>query len=1218
MPLQIDYEVLEELSKGEGLNQLQNIFVSLISELIDYLKLNPLYQDIKIMLVKENLGKGKKTSILDLGVERIFTQKEKLLIRIYESYIKFLPFILLREAYYSFLPKEISKSIKICINQIIENDLSKLIATKEWKKVIRDLLVDRNYLHSQFDKLQKFFKIEAKDPFENSVQFFLKDIRENALLIKNENIKELYDLIFERYSYKTSKSLFNKEIIETLYTLIQLFYDEKSYLSLFDYQILLRELKDRMQLDPDISIRKFIENLQWINKCSSIAPSYEIFDNTIDLSTITCFLKFNPLLEKNKIKKIMEEWPFIYSPKFSENTFAKEISLSFIIPKIYISDLLGYFNKLKSSGYIIEKQFYLLSKKTTFLNLNYFTDISNTKRVIDPSSVNYKKKYEIEHNMEYLSESNPFPLSMFDFVILDRVKNVSVTGLTFDKRIETLNAIKEDIENELRKQINFIKEFKNNFNKILLIGELRKQFLQLLDENQSLGFFYLYKKLHNILTYLNLIQNILSNNPEIDNVYKLKNFLDRRNFSQIIEENLIFLDRNIEKIVFHDFIPLFFKSSALFRQEVEKIVSFYNLLDSCYNLKIFNINDIKKLVEDYEIKGSVLVEKICEKKESRIKASFKSKRSFKITNQMIESTIDKFLNLSIPVIKPYLINTILTSTFAKYYPIIVLEDTVETREKLKKLKIYFPRIFIFEMSDLITRKRYIWIQIYCVNIIEKEIFISILNNSFNKSILLERRYFWRGMQTSWKYQLKDFYDFQNKRFFYIKDFFEQLFVFSQGILGNELKWPKYQLNNKFHEIFWSNETSIENLVITVKNRVNYQNVNFNLKEFKKLMKFLNDMEVFILDHSKFAEIKVKKFFQEYIHSINFVPRFRSFNFSQYHLYIRPFDYTSFDFRILFINSFQKIKYPGAIESNQIVFCSYLFPFRTPNKSYLNWYIKSKKKVSEYCLFYKKKFYEILHFTYNLTKDGWDYSSIRFKSYVQNVLFNPSYEPKIQSIREFDFETINDSDVYGPESKEFNALSQIYKRYSIDIKSYIGTKKYTTINYITDLLKKKLIFPYLSLKNLDFQDRVSIILPNVKKEFNEKIIKIFSFFNMCHIHEIEGEFYIYGFEDIITFENGFLIEIWFPKCEMDEFFEVFDLIFQYFEIKHYLILTDLIDGKHLLKSVYGNLEFLDSYNPLKNLIWNDKDKIWMNHKLFNEKFEPIYPDLLYGEKKKFNI
>ncbi|MFX1556977.1 MAG: hypothetical protein ACFFC9_06970, partial [Promethearchaeota archaeon] len=178
-----------------------------------------------------------------------------------------------------------------------------------------------------------------------------------------------------------------------------------------------------------------------------------------------------------------------------------------------------------------------------------------------------------------------------------------------------------------------------------------------------------------------------------------------------------------------------------------------------------------------------------------------------------------------------------------------------------------------------------------------------------------------------------------------------------------------------------------------------------------------------------------------------------------------------------------------------------------------------------------------------------------------------------------------------------------------------TKKYTTIDQIKYLLKRKLIFPYLSLKNLDFEEKILIILPNIMKKFNEELIKIFSFFNLCHIYEIEGEFFIYGFEDIKQFENGLLIEIWFPKCELDEFFEVFDLIFEYFKIKHYLILTDLVDGKHLLKSVYGNLKFLEEYNPLKNLIWNDKDKIWMNHKLFNEKFEPFYPDLIYGNKKE---
>ena len=54
---------------------------------------------------------------------------------------------------------------------------------------------------------------------------------------------------------------------------------------------------------------------------------------------------------------------------------------------------------------------------------------------------------------------------------------------------------------------------------------------------------------------------------------------------------------------------------------------------------------------------------------------------------------------------------------------------------------------------------------------------------------------------------------------------------------------------------------------------------------------------------------------------------------------------------------------------------------------------------------------------------------------------------------------------------------------------------------------------------------------------------------------------------------------------------------------------MVEGKILIKNVYGKLDFLESYNPLKNLIWNNKDQRWMNHKLFGENFEPIYPDLI---------
>ncbi|MFX0024844.1 MAG: hypothetical protein ACFE8M_00395 [Candidatus Hermodarchaeota archaeon] len=1202
MPLQLEYEILEFLSKGKILNQTQYVFNKMISEIVDYLKLQPLYRDIILKLLTEDKFEVKENiSILDFAVRRIF-QNEKLIIEINETYRKFLPFILLREAYYCFIDKKASKLVKICINQIVENDLRTLSAYKEWKNLIRDILVDSDFMGYQYDKYQKFFNIEAKEPFENPVQFFFKEIRDEALLSYDVNIKSFYDIIFERYTFKTSRSLFNPDIVETLRIIIYLFYLTKSYINISDYQTLFKRFKENQQIDTKLSLRKFNENLQWINKSSSIAPSYDVSYSPLELCRLRCTIKFHPLLEKKKIKTLLEEWPFYLSQKFSENSFATEMFLGLILPKIYLKDLLKFFENLEESGYIIQKKLYLTLSQASIINLNYFTDISNLRKIIDPENINYKKKYEIETLLEYPIVYSSPPLSMFDFIVLERGKFVSITGLTFDKRIETLNAIKEDVENELRKQSTINKEFKDGFNQL---SKYKSQFLQFLNRNQEQGFFHLRSKLNRILCWLNLFGDILNGNPQINNIYQFQKFLNT--FSLNIEDHLLIRDEKIKRNIYTHLLPLYFKSRQSFREEVEKLNVFFNVLNACYSLKIVDLNEIKRIANYFNI-----AEEIYHKREKIYENGFKSVSSYKITNEKIESTIERFLNNHPPIIKPFLINTILTSTFAKYYPDLILKNTRETREKLKKFKIYFPRAYIYEMKDLATKRNYLNINLYFLNIKEKGLFISILYSYFKDSVIKIKRYFWSGLIRASLY-IKDFYDFKNNQYFYTKHLFEELYIYSQKILGKKLKWPEYPMNNEVKDLLWSGRKNMNDLVNTVNKRVLLQDINFNLGELDNLIEFRKNLETNLLNISRFRYAKAKRFFKRCIDSIKILPSFQKFGFSQYYLYIRPFHYNEVDFRLLFQNNFQKIKYSSCFETIPSLIHKSIFPYRTPNKSYLNWLIKSKKNVSEFCLFCKKKIYDILHFNHNLTKEAWHYSSLRFKLYIQNILFNPSYEPKIENIRVFDLDTLSNSEIYSPKSQEFIALSQIYNRHSIDIKSYLGTKKYTTINYITDLLKKKLIFPYLSLTNLDFQEKVSIILPNVKNEFNEKIIKIFSFFNICHIYEIEGELYIYGFEDIRPFENGFLINIWFPKCEMDEFFEIFDLIFQYFEIKHYLILTDLVDGKQLLKSVFGNLVFLNSYNPLKNLIWNDKDKIWMNHKLFNEKFEPIYPDLLYGEK-----
>ena len=160
-----------------------------------------------------------------------------------------------------------------------------------------------------------------------------------------------------------------------------------------------------------------------------------------------------------------------------------------------------------------------------------------------------------------------------------------------------------------------------------------------------------------------------------------------------------------------------------------------------------------------------------------------------------------------------------------------------------------------------------------------------------------------------------------------------------------------------------------------------------------------------------------------------------------------------------------------------------------------------------------------------------------------------------------------------------------------------------------LLNKDLIFPYISLKNIGLQDKIYIILPDLNRETIDKLIKIFSFFNYGFVYEIEGQYFIHGFPTEKQFKNGLMIEIYLPECELSELERVFDLLFEYLKINDYLILNDLIQGDDLIKSVFEDLNFLNSYNPLKNFKWDEKTEEWVNPKLFNEKFEPKYPELL---------
>lgn len=625
------------------------------------------------------------------------------------------------------------------------------------------------------------------------------------------------------------------------------------------------------------------------------------------------------------------------------------------------------------------------------------------------------------------------------------------------------------------------------------------------------------------------------------------------------------------------------------------------MINLCNNLKIFKLDSIKRLIEDPRN-----IDAIYKKKELKLKKKYEAIKSREITSEEVEKKIDKFLTNNPPLIKPNLINTFTYSHISNFFPIFLFRSTEKSKELINEFKVYFPHITIVESTDLFSKEEIIYVEVYSpnLNFKEKFQFYSIIFNNFKESVILGNRYFHSGYLPV--FSMKSFYDLESKRFFYTKDLFNHFLDYVKQTLGGKIKIPEIKPND-LQEKWLLREKNLLNLSKVVNIRVSKEKHKLDIKNLNKLVEFHSNLKEYLLDVKRFKESKLKKFFESYVKSIKFMLSFHHFGFSQYFLCLYPTSMNEIDFKILLSNTFQKIKHPACIDSSTHLFIKYIIPYKVPNLKYLHWLTKSKRIIREYCGFFIKKVYQILHFDYNLTSNGWMYNKDRFKTHMEDILFNNLNNFKNPNIE--DFGTVDDSinSYFGPDSPEYKSLIQIYNWKSIDIKSYLGTKKISITNHINSLLKKNLIFPYLSLKNLELLEKVTIIIPNLKQELNETMVKIFSYFNLAFIYEIEGEYFIYGFDQEVKFQNGLMIKIYFPKCEISEFLHVFDLLFDYLKIKNYLILNDMVDGSNLIKSVYGGMVFQKLYNPLKNLEWNEQEKRWMNPKVFTSKFEPIYPD-----------
>ena len=1172
---------------------LDSFFNILLQEIELYLNLEPIDSRIELSIKEEQkVDSSLKTDIFSIGVKR-FYDNQVLKILIYQKFMKFVPIILLREAYKTFIPLQAQmKFIDIFINQKVSIDLEKLKSIKEWNLLITNNLVDYEFISAQFNRLENFLKRDR--PFI----FFFKYIRRNIQII-NEKKQDFYDAFFREYLLLSSKSLFNDEIIESIRVLVKIFDEVQYYTALLDYQHYFKEFKEQGFIQTSLSLHKFTENMQWIKQFSRLSPSYKVNWPALNISSIYCYIKFNPVIKRSRINQIIKELPFFVLLKECRYSFAYEIEGFFVIPNQYYGDLKNFLKNLEDIGYILQIKLMSIEETETNINLNYFREYHNKKAIVNKENKLYDKKYEIVNSLEYGKGVYKSKLTLLDWLLVDRVRYFSQTGFNFERRAGTLKLLKSDLINEVISQRKFVTNLKSDLLNINSSSNLRDSFLEFLKKNESFGFFYIKNMLSKYITIFDLTEEALQNNPSINNTYEFIEHIRGHGLSSSIENNITFNNQLIREILIKEILPIYFKSKESFKKEINKFRYFFKIFSSCYNLKIFNLQSIRMIIQK-----ETLLDTIFKSKEEKLNSSYESYELSDITYQLIEEKLKNFLNNIPPVIKPNLIYNIQHSV-ALFF-VLILHNNEETLENLKNLSYIAIKMGILS-NDLL----YAGIFLPYLDSEEKNLLISIFKNIFKENLISVKRYGWGGLQRA--FSRKDFYDLERKEFFYTKDLFGQYFTNVRSILGDVQK-PLLETKIIEQGKFWLKEYNLSYLIKSVEDRIGSENVDLSVSELHSLLEFHKKLIELLLNLNEFKKSQEKLFFNNFIKSIDFIPSFQNFGMSQYLLYFYPTDINQIDFKLILNNSFQSIRYPAQIDNSNSFLIQYIFPYRNPGiSSYLNWLTKSKKIIREYCLFFIKKIYQILHFNYNLNPDGWDLDTNRFKIYFQNILFNPNYQVQIPNLREINIGDLNISNYLGPYSSEFKALSQIYNRKSLDIKSYLTRRYFNIISNITNLLKRGLILPYISLKNLDLVEEITIILPNVKKEFNDPIKKVFSFFNVGFIYEMEGESYIHGFEDVIRFENGIMIKLYFPDCQIDEFEKLFDLLFEYMEIDHYLILNDLVDGENLIKSTFNGLKFLETYNPLTNLIWNDKDKRWRNHKLFNENFEPVYPDLFFGKK-----
>lgn len=644
-----------------------------------------------------------------------------------------------------------------------------------------------------------------------------------------------------------------------------------------------------------------------------------------------------------------------------------------------------------------------------------------------------------------------------------------------------------------------------------------------------------------------------------------------------ISDYLILANQDLKQ----QFRKIFLRSPKKFRfyRQAIEILEVFDFLDMPFPFieKYANYHDLQILIEKLEKNEEAL-------------------SNIKITSEIIESRLSHLVENK--VISPWLVSTMVVSVFAYFSFILIVEYSPDNWKKIQTFKSYFPRMInIFNNAE-------IFVFCYIQDIKEKFELFSIFYHNLEgiRRIFRANQSGFLGIGVSYLHS----FDYDTTQYFN----YGSLISNYRGPISHIFKdeYPEISLPSKKDqevddEIFLDLH-DLDPLVKSVSLRASREQMTLKSQDLLTLKQKIKNLKQIASDPRTLSEFIESDSFKTYVRHLDFIPMYRKFNLSKYTLNIHWKSFQDIDYRLLLLNSFLEFKMPAHFDTKPTFFLSYLFPYRTPNKAYINWNSRSKKSVMDYSLFTPKKIHLIFHTDYSLKADHWEINSDEFMNFYQKILFNPNFQRRYTP-ETITIEVSEPSAVYGKDSQEFQDLKELYEN-----KKEIHFRSASLIEKYANLVKKGLIFPTLKLQGIGLPNEYLIVLPNVKKEYISPLIKIFSFFNYAEISEIEGDLFLY--EEEISFENGLAVRLHLPFQNYAEIMRSFYSIFEALEIPKFLILTDLAPLDHKLEKLFKPRD-LEDYNPYEGLIWSEMDNRWLNHKLYTEEFEPIYPPLNFQRK-----